>query len=92
MDLVSGKIYRVLPYVQAQTLPVLQINGSATIYVSVAQTEPTSVSEMVDVTNEVEAGFNTLFGQIRYICAVFSSGSSVSEAGIVSQQNKTDRL
>lgn len=92
MNLVSGEIYRCIPYLQAQVLPTLQIKGSATIYVSLAQTKPTDISEMTDVTDEVEEGLNTLSGQIRYICAVFGSGSSVAESGIVSSQNKTDRL
>lgn len=92
MTLVSGQIYRCLPFLQSQTLPVLQIKGSATVYVSLEQTQPTDTSDMVDVTSEVEEGFNTLLGQIRFICVVFSSGSEVKESGIVTAQSKLDRL
>lgn len=92
MNLVSGEIYRCIPFLQSQTLPVLQITGSATVYVSLSQTKPSSVDEMFDVTDEVKEGFNTLSGQIRYICVVFSEPSVVSESGIVTYQSKLDNL
>lgn len=92
MNLVSGEIYRCIPFLQSQTLPVLQITGSATVYVSLSQTKPASVDEMFDVTDEVKEGFNTLSGQIRYICVVFSEPSVVSESGIVTYQSKLDNL
>lgn len=92
MNLVSGKIYKCLPFMQAQTFPVLHVTGEATVYVSLDHTAPTDVSQMIDVTEEVEAGCNTLIGQVRYICAVFSGTSAVSESGIVTYQNKSDRL
>lgn len=92
MNLVSGEIYRCLPFIQSQTFPVLQITGDATVYVSLAQTKPASTDEMFDVTDEVKEGMNTMVGQVRYICVVFSDSSSVSESGIVTAQSKTDRL
>ena len=92
MTLVSGTIYRCLPFIQSQTLPVLHIKGSVAVYVSLAQTAPTAVSEMIDVSDEIEEGFNTLSGQIRFICVVFESGAEASESGIVTAQSKLDRL
>lgn len=83
MKLVSGRIYRCLPYLTSQTFPTLELTGAATIYVSLSQKEPTSIADMTDVTSEVSVGFNTLHGQIRYICAVFGEGSAVNECGIV---------
>ena len=92
MKLVSEKIYKVIPFLRSQTLPILKVKGSASVYVSLAQTAPTSVSDMDDITEEIEEGFNTLTGQIRYICAVFSGDSEVEESGIVTSQETTDRL
>ena len=92
MKLVSEKIYKTIPFLRSQTCPVLKVNGTASVYVSIAQTAPKSVSEMDDVSSEIKEGYNTLTGQIRYICAVFDSDSEVSESGIVSTQDTTDRL
>lgn len=92
MILESNKIYKVVPFLRSQTLPVLEIHGTPTVYVSISQTAPKSISEMTDVTSEVVEGFNTLLGQIRYISVVLNAGDEVKESGIVSTQDTTDRL
>ena len=92
MTLQSNKIYKVIPFLRSQTLPVLEVKGSPSIYVSLSQTAPTSTSEMTDVTSEIKEGFNTLTGQIRYIAAVLADGDVVNESGVVTTQDTTDRL
>ena len=92
MTLQSEKIYKTITFLRSQTMPVLEVTGTPTIYVSLEQTAPKSVSEMTNVTDEIKEGFNTLTGQIRYICAVCSDGDVVKESGIVTTQDATDRL
>lgn len=84
MKLVSGKIYRCVPYLTSPALPTLFVSGAVTLYVSLNQTAPKSTDEMDDVTAEIKAGYNTLCGQIRYICAVFADPAYAEECGIVS--------
>ena len=84
MKLVPGKIYRCIPYLTSPTLPTLFVKGAVTLYVSLSQTEPKSINEMDDVTSEIKEGYNTLCGQIRYMCVVCADTAYVEECGIVS--------
>lgn len=98
MELESGKIYRVIPFTEGRGYPVLEIKGSATVYVSLATTKPLDehgdpdFTQMVDVTSETTEGMNTLIGLIRYIAVVFDTGSSVKESGVVTSVKSDGRF
>lgn len=84
MKLVPNKIYRCIPYLASPAFPTLFISGAMTVYVSLNGTEPKSIANMDDVTNEIKEGYNTLTGQIRYICVVGDAPNYAEECGIVS--------
>jgi len=97
MILESGKLYRVRTFTEGRGYPVLEIKGSAEVYVTadahpvlLANGDP-DLESMVDVSGEVEEGVNTLVGLIRYIVVVYESGSEVKESGIISSA-KSDEI
>lgn len=91
MKLVPGKIYRCIPYLTSPTFPTLFVSGAVTLYVSLNQTAPKSIDEMDDVTSEIKEGYNTLCGQIRYICVVCADPAYAEECGIVSTADYTGK-
>lgn len=83
MVLESGKIYQRKYFYDSLMCPTLQIKGSAQIYVSNSRTKPESTADMI-----LESGFendkiNTVIGMTRWICAVYTDGSSVEEMGLI---------
>lgn len=97
MILESGKLYRVRTFTEGRGFPVLEIKGSANVYVSTDTIAPLDENgdldkeKMVDVSEEVTEGVNTLTGLIRYIAVEYESGSEVKESGIVSSPKTDDR-
>lgn len=88
MKLVSGTIYKCIPFLSSPTKPTLYISGAVTLYVSLSQKQPASLAEMTDATAQVKVGFNILSGQIRYIAAEFDADVDVLECGIVTSQEQ----
>ena len=90
MLLESGKIYKRQYFNDSHMLPTLEINGEAEIYVSNKPTKPISTSEMIKETAFEEDQVNTVIAMTRWICAVYNTGSSVYEMGLVENPYKNN--
>lgn len=83
MILQSGKIYQRHYFSDSMMLPTLQIKGTAQIYVSNQGTKPQSISEMVLEEDFENDAINTVIAMTRWIAAVYDTGSTVYEMGLV---------
>lgn len=83
MILQSGKIYQRHYFSDSMMLPTLQIKGTAQIYVSNQGTKPQSISEMVLEEDFENDAINTVIAMTRWIVAVYDTGSTVYEMGLV---------
>lgn len=90
MLLQSGKIYQRKYFSESYMLPTLEIKGTAQIYVSNKGSKPSSVSDMVLEENFENGTINTVIGMTKWICAVYESGSSVYEMGLVESPYKSN--
>lgn len=91
MLLESGKIYQRKYFQDSLMLPTLEINGTATVYVSNKGKKPQSTSEMLEETGFESGKVNTVIAMTRWICVVYDDSdedNGVYEMGLVENPYK----
>lgn len=87
----SGKIYLRKYYPQEQVLlPTLELTGTVQVYVSNKSEKPTSTNEMKLSEDFENDKINSVIGMTRWICCVYSDGSSAEEMGLIENPFRMD--
>lgn len=91
MIMESGKIY-LRKYYPAETMlcPTLCLKGEVEVYVSNSAIKPTSISEMTLDEEFENDKINSVVGMTRWICCVYSDGSSAEEMGLIENPLRMD--